>query len=146
MKKTGITYIVLFFIILLNLFASGCDGNDQIIDIKKLNGYWEIKRVVLKDGTEKSYNFNKLIDYFEVKGDSTGIRKKMQPALTGRFQTTGNTEQFKIHNHNNTTFLEYKTPLTTYKKNILVLTEHTLQLEDSEGRMFYYEHYEKLEF
>jgi len=84
----------LCYLIVLLLCAS-CTKYDAQSFIKQINGYWEIERVVLKNGTEKKYNFNKSIDFFEIK-DSLGIRKKLQPKLDGGFISTKDRQPFTI--------------------------------------------------
>jgi hypothetical protein len=60
MKK--IVLIALFLI-----FTTACHKKVTATDIPKMNGYWEIEKVVFPDGTEKEYAVNQTFDYFSVK-------------------------------------------------------------------------------
>ena len=65
---------------LLGILLYSCKQNVTEQDINKINGYWEIKKVVLKDGEKKDYKVNETIDYFQLK-DSKGFRQKVMPQL-----------------------------------------------------------------
>ncbi|MBC8645207.1 hypothetical protein H9W95_17800 [Flavobacterium lindanitolerans] len=64
----------------LLLFAAvvtiACNQNVSKEDAKKLNGYWEIEKVILADGSEKDYKINTTYDFFEIGNNYKGFRKK----------------------------------------------------------------------
>ena len=50
-----------------------CHKEKKEIDTTKLNGYWEIDRVITPSGNEKKFGFNPYIDFFKTI-DSIGFR------------------------------------------------------------------------
>ena len=59
--------------IILLLFIS-CSPNPNTY-IKYLNGYWEIEKVSLSDGSHRNYNFNNTIDFISI-NDSLMVLEK----------------------------------------------------------------------
>lgn len=131
-------------LIALILLMIGCSKNQPINNIESLNGYWEIEKVVLADGTEKKYNFNQNIDFFKLK-DSIGIRKKLQPRLDGSFITTAHTERFTIETNNNQVLLLYKNDINTWRETIISISTATMIIMNEEKNRYFYKRYKKLE-
>ena len=77
MKKT-------FLFVFISLLFVSCNKTISASDIPKLNGYWEIEKVVFPDGNDKEYSINDTFDYFQIKNNK-GIRKKVMPQLDGSF-------------------------------------------------------------
>ena len=122
MKKT---------VILLLLFVlSSCHQKITQQDITKINGYWEIEKVNLPNGTEKKYTINETYDYFEIKGTS-GFRKKVNPQLNGRFLVNNQSEKVSISYEKDKTFLVYKTPFANWKEEIISLEDQKMVLINS---------------
>ena len=63
------TFIVLFCSL---LFAS-CKQEVKSADIAKLNGYWEIEKVVFEKGEEKEYKMNETFDFFQIKNNKGAV-------------------------------------------------------------------------
>jgi hypothetical protein len=72
------------FLIVSFLFVS-CQSEIKPEDISKINGYWEIEKVVFDDGDDKNYNINESYDYFDIAQNNIGFRKKVKPQLDGSF-------------------------------------------------------------
>ncbi len=108
-----------------------------------INGYWEIERVVLPDGTKKEYNFNQSVDFFEVK-DSIGIRKKVQPKLDGSFIVTKDSELFTLEVQNDSLRMYYKTPLSEWKETVISAKENQIIIKNEDGNMYFYKPYKKI--
>jgi hypothetical protein len=53
-------------------------------DVAKLNGYWEIEKVVFDKGEDKDYSINVSYDYFEI-GKNKRDSEKVMPQLDGSF-------------------------------------------------------------
>src|SRR6187402_2423204 len=87
MKKAVVLFIV--------LTLSACQQKIKESDIAGLNGYWEIEKVVLADGTEKDYKINETIDYLQIKNDS-GFRKKVTPQFNGKYLVNDQFEKIKV--------------------------------------------------
>ena len=73
----------------------GCTRTVSKEDLKRLNGYWEIEKVSLPDGTVKEYKVNPTIDYVQIDG-LKGFRKKVHPKLDGTYDASNDAELFVI--------------------------------------------------
>ena len=129
MKKT----VILFFFFIL----SSCHQKITQQDVAKINGYWEIEKVNLPDGTEKKYTINETYDYFEIKGN-TGFRKKVNPQLNGRFLVTNQSEKVTLLFEKDQTFLVYSTPFTKWKEEIKSLEDKKMVLINSTNMEYTY--------
>ena len=129
MKKT----VILFFFFVL----SSCHQKITQQDVAKINGYWEIEKVNLPDGTEKKYTINETYDYFEIKGN-TGFRKKVNPQLNGRFLVTNQSEKVTVLFEKDQTFLVYTTPFAKWKEEIKSLEDKKMVLINSTNMEYTY--------
>ena len=125
-------------LLLLFCFLAGCS---KPIDVKLLNGYWEIEKVKMSDGSEKKYTLNTSIDYIELKTDSKGIRKKMQPQLDGTFITSDDYENFSIHQKNGKTFLKYQTEMASWEEELLNAKENSFSVLNDAGLTYFYKRF-----
>ncbi|WP_106792671.1 hypothetical protein [Aquimarina sp. Aq78] len=132
---------VLLYIALL--YVTSCTTTNPKEYIQYLDGYWEIKKVVLPDGNKKEYVFNQDIDFFEVK-DSIGIRKKVRPQLDGNFIITNNQEIFTIAIENDSVRLYYKNSLAAWKETIISAKENEIVFKNETGNVYFYQRYQKL--
>ena len=126
-------FLVLLFIMLL----VSCHSNVKKEDIKKLNGYWEIKEVKFSTGKTKDYKINETIDYFELKSNK-GFRQKVMPQFDGKFQTNGIKENIKAVEKDNSFFLEYNTKLGKWKEEIISIEDSILVLKNKENLEYTY--------
>jgi hypothetical protein len=138
MKKIGLlrlfaNALVLLFIMLL----VSCHSNVKKEDIKKLNGYWEIKEVKFSTGKTKDYKINETIDYFELKSNK-GFRQKVMPQFDGKFQTNGIKENIKVVENDNSFFLEYNTKFGKWKEEIISIEDSILVLKNKENLEYTY--------
>ena len=138
MKKIGLlrlfaNFLVLLFIMLL----VSCHSNVKKEDIKKLNGYWEIKQVKFSTGKTKDYKINETIDYFELKSNK-GFRQKVMPQFDGKFQTNGIKENIKVVENDNSFFLEYNTKFGKWKEEIITIQDSILVLKNKENLEYTY--------
>jgi hypothetical protein len=138
MKKIGLlrlfaNALVLLFIMLL----VSCHSNVKKEDIKKLNGYWEIKQVKFSTGKTKDYKINETIDYFELKNNQ-GFRQKVMPQFDGKFQTNGIKENIKVVEKDNSFFLEYNTKFGKWKEEIISIEDSILVLKNKENLEYTY--------
>lgn len=132
----------LFYAIILLSFLSCSNPNPETYK-QYINGYWEIERVILSDGTRKEYNFNQSIDFFETK-DTVGIRKKVQPRLDGSFIISKDSEVFTLRIENDSLRMFYKTPLSTWKETVISAKENQIIIKNEAGNMYFYKPYEKI--
>jgi len=122
MKKT-----VLLFIVFISFTA--CKEKVKPEDISKINGYWEIESVNLPDGNEKNYKISETIDYFEIKNDS-GFRKKVMPQFNGKYLVNDKSEKIKIVREDDKIYLNYSTEYSTWKEEVLEVTDDKLILKN----------------
>jgi len=143
MKKIGL--------LIISLVLISCHSNVKKEDIKKLNGYWEIKEVGLKNGEKKEYKINETIDYFELQqaqSDSTiaGFRQKVMPQFDGKFKTNGTKEDIKIIKVNNSFFVEYQTTYGKWKEEIITIEDSTLVLKNKDNLEYTYKKFKPFSF
>lgn len=132
MKKLLVSLI---FIILVS-----CNQQIKESDLQHLNGYWEIEKVVMPDKSTKEYKVNTTYDYIEIK-NSEGFRKKVYPQLTGNFQTSDDSEIFKITKEDNVFKMNYKNGENQWTE-VLELVNETSFVVKNEANITY--HYKKV--
>jgi len=123
------------FIFIMLLIS--CDSNVKKEDLKKLNGYWEIKQVKFSTGKTKDYKINETIDYFELRqaqfdNKLVGFRQKVMPQFDGKFQTNGIKEDIKLVEKDDTFFIEYTTKFGKWKEEIITIEDSALVLRNQE--------------
>jgi hypothetical protein len=130
MKKTGI-------LLFLMVGFVACTPKVEPSAIAKINGYWEIEKVELPDGQHKDYKVNDTYDYFEINGDK-GFRKKVMPQFDGTYQTNNLSEKVQVLTQNKTIFLEYTTPYSKWKEELLELTDSVMVLRNAQKNEYHY--------
>jgi len=116
------TINVLLFVALL---FTGCQKEIEASDIAKINGYWEIKQVILPDGEKKDYSINETFDYFEIKNNK-GFRKKVMPQFDGTFLTNNLAEEVVVKKVKDKYYLYYTTPYAKWNEELLLLSDSEL--------------------
>ena len=137
MKKIGLLIFVFALI--------SCHSNVKKEDLKKLNGYWEIKQVTLPDGKTKDYKVNETIDYFELK-DNQGFRQKVMPQFDGKFKTNDIKETIKIIKKDDAFFIEYATKYGNWKEEIITIEDSTLVLKNKSNLEYTYKKFKPFLF
>jgi hypothetical protein len=127
-----------FGFLLVALLLVGCKQKLTPAEVVKINGYWEIEKVVLEDGSEKKYGMNESFDFFRIDKNSTGIRKKVMPQLDGTFLVNETFENVKIRFSDEQSFLDYKTPYMKWSEEILKLTDSSLVVLNAEKKEYHY--------
>ncbi len=123
----------LFFVLIL----SSCHQKIVQEDLSKLNGYWEIEKVVLPDGIEKAYAINETFDYFQIQSNK-GFRKKVKPQFNGRFLVDDQSEKVEISIDQEQVLLFYSTPYAKWKETLVVLTDDNLVLVNKAKIAYHY--------
>ena len=139
MKNT----ITLFLSLLLLV---SCNQSITDKDIAKLNGYWEIKKVILKDGEKKDYKINETIDYFQLRQAQSdkkwnGFRQKVMPQLDGTYKTNNLKEEISISNENGSYFVNYTTSYGKWKEEIIEIQDSVLVLKNKDDLEYNYKRY-----
>ncbi len=107
----------LYFLVLSFVFIS-CKQSITNEDIKKINGYWEIEKVLLKDGEKKDYKMNETVDYFQV-SNNKGFRKKVMPQFDGTYLTNDVEEEISISSKDGNFYINYSTSYGKWQEEII---------------------------
>lgn len=124
-------------ITLMFLTLSSCNQTITDKDVKKINGYWEIEKVILSDGTKKDYTINETIDFFEIK-NNVGFRKKVTPQLNGKYLINNQFEKIAILESDKKFFVVYTTKYTKFKEQIIAIHDSTLVLKNDRNVEYHY--------
>ncbi len=111
---------------LICLCLIACKREINPKEIAYLNGYWEIEKVVFDSGKEKLYNVNESYDYFELKTDNKGFRKKVMPQLNGTFLVNDTYENISLQFVESTVYIDYSTPFAKWKEEIVSISKDKL--------------------
>lgn len=130
MKKTCSILLVVF------LFVA-CQQKIKPEDISKINGYWEVEKVVFDSKKDKEYGMNEFYDYFKI-DKNTGIRKKVRPQLDGTFVVNDAYEKVTVRFVDDKVFLDYATPFTKWSEEVLALSAEKLVLLNKEKMEYHY--------
>ena len=132
-------------LLLFALLLISCHSTIKKEDIKKLNGYWEIKQVKFSTGKTKAYKINETIDYFELK-DNQGFRQKVMPQFDGKFKTNNIKETIKILKKDNSFFIEYNTTYGKWNEEIITIEDSTLVLKNNQNLEYTYKRFKQFSF
>lgn len=130
MKKTVILFVVTSFFV-------ACKPTVQEADLTKLNGYWEIQKVEMKEGEDKDYKVNPTVDYIEIK-NKAGFRQKVMPQLDGSFRTNNLQETITLKNQDGTWNIYYKTPYGSWSEELIELTDSILVVKNQADLEYHY--------
>jgi hypothetical protein len=126
-----------FKILFISLLFVACKQKIEPADIAKINGYWEIEKVVFDKGDDKDYSMNETYDYFEIK-DTKGFRKKVMPQLDGTFLVNDTQEAVAVRFVDDKVFLDYKTPFMKWSEEIIALTDAELVVVNADKKEYHY--------
>ena len=128
----------IFGVFIIALLFVGCKQKITPADVAKINGYWEIKKVVFENGEEKQYGVNESFDYFQFDSKNVGIRKKVMPQLDGTFLVNDTFENVKVRFSDDQTFLDYSTPYMKWSEEVLALSDKELVVLNAEKKEYHY--------
>lgn len=124
-------------LLLIVLFFGSCKQHIDEKDLVKMNGYWEIEKAELPDGSKKEYKVNTTIDFFEIKG-KTGFRKKVMPQLDGTYLMNNLSENITVSNKEGDLILNYSTPYAKWEEEIISLTDEKLVIKNDQDIEYHY--------
>lgn len=130
MKKTVILFVIAGIL-------SSCKPTISEADLTKLNGYWEIQKVEMKEGEDKDYKVNPTVDYIEIKG-KTGVRQKVMPQLDGTFRTNNLQETITLKSQDGIWSIYYKTPYGSWNEELIELTDSILVVKNQADLEYHY--------
>lgn len=123
--------------IFIALFFVSCQQKINPSDIYKINGYWEIEKVVLDNGEEKKYTINEYFDYFEL-SNNKGIRKKVKPQLNGTFLVNETYENIQVRTEKDIIYLDYTTSFAKWTEEVVAISDDKLLLRNPDKNIYYY--------
>ncbi|QLC67865.1 lipocalin family protein [Flavobacterium sp. LPB0248] len=127
----------IFVIMVFSLLFASCKQEIKPADIAKLNGYWEIEKVVFDKGEEKEYKMNETFDFFQIKNNK-GIRTKVMPQFDGTFLTTDTFENVSVRFAGEQVFLDYKTKYAKWSEEIISLSDDKLVVKNPQKIEYHY--------
>ena len=125
------------FLFVSFLFVS-CQQKIKPEDISKINGYWEIEKVVFDQGKDKEYGINESYDFFEIGKNNEGFRKKVMPQLNGTFLVNDTQENVKVRFENEKVFMDYTTPYAKWSEELIVVSDEKLVFKNTEDKEYHY--------
>lgn len=126
-----------FYSALLSVVLISCTSKPTKEDIVKLNGYWEIEKVVFPDGNKKAYQVNEFIDYISL-NNLKGIRQKVAPQLDGTFLSGVLQDKIRVIDSAGCYFLKTKSKFTKWEEKVVSVSEDELVLENETKITYYY--------
>ena len=133
------TVLILFVLVM----ATSCKKEIPETAISKINGYWEIEKVILADGNKRDYKVNSTIDYFELRQAQpdnimVGFRQKVMPQLNGKYTTNNLKETISISKEDGDYYINYSTNFGKWKEEILELQDSVLVLKNAANLEYHY--------
>lgn len=128
----------LITIVLFSVLFTSCKQQIKPADIAKINGYWEIEKVVFDEGEDKEYGANQNYDYFQIESNNKGIRKKVAPQLNGTFLVNDTYENVSVRFQDEKVYLDYSTPYMKYSEEVIELTADELVITNAQNKEFHY--------
>jgi hypothetical protein len=119
------------------LFLASCQQKIPPEDINKLNGYWEIKKVVFKNGEDKEFKMNENFDFFEI-ANNKGIRRKVRPQFDGTFLFNEDYEKVKIRFENDRVFLDYSTDYAKWSEELISISDDEMLIKNDQNKEYEY--------
>lgn len=132
-----LSYLFLFILLV------GCAKSISKENLPKLNGYWEIEKVVFPDGSTKDYSINPVVDYVQVEG-FLGFRKKVQPKFDGTYDTSNDAEPFSIVEIEERFYMLYDNDLSKWREQILALEDDYFSVVNQDGLQYDYRRFEPI--
>ncbi len=124
--------------LLLSFLFVACQQKIAPADIAKMNGYWEIEKVVFDEGKDKEYKMNESYDYFKIDTNNKGIRKKVMPQLDGTFLVNDTYEKVAVQFKNDKVYLNYSTPYAKWSEELIGLTDEELIVLNAQNKEYHY--------
>lgn len=126
-----------FMILVLSVLMISCKQEIKPADVAKLNGYWEIEKVVFDKGEDKDYGMNENFDYFQMKG-TKGKRTKVMAQLDGTFLTTDTFENVSVRFKDDKAFLDYSTPYAKWTEELISISDQAFVVKNDQNKEYHY--------
>ena len=127
------------------IFFISCNKNNNIADnyiknIKYINGYWEISKVIKNGQVIKNYDFNGTVDFYFLDDKNQGYRKKVKPIINGSFDISMHQMVLKIKEDKKNLYLVYGEN-EEYSETLIKLDSMILITKNNDGRIFEYKRF-----
>ena len=122
---------------LLFLTFLSCQTDVKVEDLGQLNGFWEIEKVQMPDGSTKEFKINESLDFIKY-DNMNGSRNKVIPQLDGGLLSNNLFENFTITEKDNTFWLNYKTEHTSWTEELINLSNNKLVVKNSNDLIYFY--------
>lgn len=119
------------------LFIS-CQQKIAPSDVAKINGYWEIEKVVFDEGKDKDYTINESYDFFQIDTKNNGFRKKVMPQLDGTFIVNETYETLKVRFEDDKVYLDYATPYAKWSEELISVSKDKMVFKNTENKEYHY--------
>ncbi len=143
LQKNNFMKKIVGFLFVSFLFIS-CQQKIKPEDISKINGYWEIGKVVFDQGDDKEYGINESYDYFQIDKNNKGFRKKVMPQLDGTFLVNDSQESVNVRFKDDKAFIDYSTPYAKWSEELIAVSDKELVLKSAEKKEYHYKKAESL--
>ncbi|NHF61155.1 hypothetical protein FK220_017515 [Flavobacteriaceae bacterium TP-CH-4] len=130
-------YIGLFFVVV------ACVDTISEGILTRLNGYWEIEKVVFPDGNSKEYKSSTTVDYIQLE-NLKGFRKKVQPKFDGTYDTSNDAELFTIAEQEGKFHIVYKNEMSEWRERLVRLEENAFSVINEQGIRYDYKRFEPI--
>lgn len=131
MKKT-------LSILFLSFLFVACQQKIKPEDLSKINGYWEIEKVVVDGTNAKEYVINESYDYFQIDKNNKGFRKKVMPQLDGTFMVNDTYENARVRFEEDKVYLDYSTPYAKWSEELIAVSDKELVFRNAEKKEYHY--------
>ena len=127
------------------IFFISCNKNNNIADnyiknIKYINGYWEISKVIKNGQVIKNYDFNGTVDFYFLDDKNQGYRKKVKPIINGSFDISMHQMVLTIKEDKKNLYLVYGEN-EEYSETLIKLDSMILITKNNDGRIFEYKRF-----
>lgn len=125
-------------ILFISFFFVSCQQKITPEDISKINGYWEIEKVVFDQGEDKEYVVNESYDYFQIDKNNKGFRKKVMPQLDGTFIVNDTYENATIRFKDDKVYMDYTTSYAKWTEELIAISDQELVFKNDEEKEYHY--------
>lgn len=132
-----------FILVLFTLIFISCTSVNET-NLQHLNGYWEIEKVVMKNGKEVDFKMNTIYDYYEIESENKGFYKKVTPQVDGTFLTDDFQEEVEVITKENDFYLKFFTQFDTVEVRLEKLTDKQLIYENQDQKTYIYKRAEPI--
>jgi hypothetical protein len=132
--------LTIFVAILVSSCATPVDDMAQAI-----NGYWNIDKVELSDGSDREFPFSNHMDHFSI-SKTRGVKNRVSPTYDGKFINYNSPVPFKWEKRDGKLFLLFNDGTEKYEQQVVDANEETMELLHENGTRYLYKRYINKEF